>query len=166
MPDPIPDHRDARAALDRVDRQRELLADRLAPPLWYVGGQALAFLVLFALPGLSQWPGHELSGPALAIAIAAAVVGLSLLDARLAHATGIKLGSDRHRAYASSRGATLRAGTITLLASLVTWVVALAVSWIAALVLGVALALVVARARRGILDAVRGDVRRGRTGPR
>ncbi len=165
MPD-TPNQRDARSALRRVDRQRELLADRLAPPLWYVGGQALAFLALFVLPGLSQWPGHELSGTALAIAIAAAVVGLSLLDSRLAHTAGVKLGSERHRAYASARSATLRAGTITLLASLLTWVVALAVSWIAALVLGVGLALVVARARHGILEAVREDIRAGRTGPR
>lgn len=89
-----------------------------------------------------------------------------MLDARLAHAAGIELGSDRHRAYASSGGATLRAGTITLVASLLTWVVAIELSWIAALVLGVVLAPVVARARYGILAAVREDIRAGRTGPR
>ena len=157
-----PSQREARSALRRVDRQRELLAERLEPPLWYVGGQALAFLVLFVLPGLSRWPGHELSQPVLVIAIVVAVVGLSALDARLAHRVGVKLGSDRHRAYASSRRATLRAGAITLLASLVTWAVAIAVSWVLALVLGIALALVVARARQGILAAVRDDIRAGR----
>lgn len=162
----LPDHRDARSALRRVDRQRELLAERLEPPLWYVGGQTLAFLVLFVLPGLSQWPGHQLSHSALVIAIVAAVVGLSALDVRLAHSAGVKLGSDRHRLYASSRGATVRAGAITLLASLVTWVVALGVSWIVALVLGIVLALVVARARYGILAAVRADIRAGRAGAR
>lgn len=158
-----PSQGDASSALRSVARQRELLADRLEPPLWYSGGQALAMLVLFVLPGLSQWPGHELSRSALVVAIVAAVVGLGLLDARFAQAVGVKLGNDRHRAYASSRAATLRAGTITLLASLLTWVVALAISWIAALVLGVLLALVVARARHGILAAVRADIRAGRT---
>lgn len=162
----LPDRRDARSALQSVARQRELLAERLEPPLWYTAGQALALLVLFVLPGLSQWPGHKLSGSVLAIAIAAAIVGLSLLEVRLAQAAGVKLGSDRHRAYVSSRRATLRAGTVTLLAAVVTWVVALAVSWIAGLVLGVVLAFVVVRARSGILDAVREDIRAGRTGAR
>lgn len=100
------------------------------------------------------------------LAIAAALVGMSILDARLGQVAGVKLGSDRHCAYASSRGATLRAGTIALLASLLAWAVALTVSWIAALALGVALAPVVVRARHGILDAVRGDIRAGRLGER
>jgi hypothetical protein len=158
-----PSQRDASSALRSVARQRDLLAERLEPPLWYSAGQALALLVLFVLPGVSQWPGHELSRSVLVIAIVVAIVGLSLLDARFAQVVGVRLGSDRHRAYASSRSATLRAGTITLLASLVTWVVALAVSWIAALVLGVILAFVVAHARHGILAAVREDIRTGRT---
>ena len=157
----MPEGRDARSALRSVERQRALLAERLAPPLWYTGGQALALLVLFVLPSLSQWPGHELSRTALVIAVAVAVVGLGLLDARFAQAVGVKLGGDRHRAYASSRGATLRAGTITLLASLLTWVVALAVSWIAALALGVVFAVVSMRARHAILGAIRADIRGG-----
>jgi hypothetical protein len=161
-----PDHRSASSALRSVARQRELLAERLEPPLWYTGGQALALLVLFVLPGVSQRPGHALSQSALVIAVVAALLGLALLDARFAQAVGVKLGHDRHRAYASSRGATLRAGTITLLASLVTWAVALAVSWIAALALGVVLAVVVARARHAVLEAVRDDIRAGRTGSR
>ncbi len=162
----MPSQGDARAALRRVARQRELLADRLAPPLWYAVGQALALLVLLVLPGLSQRPGHQLSTPGLALAIVAAVVGLSLLDARLAHVAGVRLGSDRHRAYASSRGATLRAGTTTLVACLATWAIALSVSWIAGLALGLALVPVVLRARQGILAAVRGDIRAGRTSVR
>jgi hypothetical protein len=161
-----PDQRQASSALRRIGRQRELLAERLDPPLWYTGGQALSLLVLFILPGVSQSPGHRLSHSGLVIAIVAALVGLALLDALFAQSVGIKLGHDRHRAYTSSRGATLRAGTITLLASLVTWAVALAVSWIAALALGIVLAVVVIRARHGVLDAVRGDIRAGRTGSR
>jgi hypothetical protein len=161
-----PNQGDASSALRSVARQRDLLAERLEPPLWYSGGQALALLVLFVLPGVSQRPGHELSRSVLVVAIVAAIVGLSLLDARFAQAVGVKLGGDRHRAYASSRSATLRAGTITLLAGLLTWVVALAVSWIAALVLGVILAFFVAHARHGILTAIRDDIRAGRTGAR
>src|SRR4051794_26047857 len=134
------DQQQASSALRSVARQRERLTERLEPPLWYTGGQALALLVLFVLPGVSQRPGHELSHSALVIAIVAALVGLSLLDARFAQTVGVKLGHDRHRTYASSRGATLRAGTITLVAALVTWVVALAISWIAALALGIVLA--------------------------
>lgn len=165
MPDK-PSQLDPSSALRVVARQRRLLAERLDPPLWYTAGQALALLVLFVLPGLSQWPGHELPRSVLLIGIVVGVVGPSLLDARFAQAVGVKLGSDRHRAYASSRAATLRAGTITLVAALATWVVALAISWIAALVLGVVLAVVVARARGGILVAVRKDIRAGRTGAR
>jgi hypothetical protein len=161
-----PDRRSARSALRSVAGQRELLAERLMPPLWYNGGQALALLLLFVLPGLSQRPDHELSGSALVIAIVVPVAGLGLLDVWFARATGVKLGSDRHRAYASSRGATLRTGVITLLAALLTWVVALAVSWIVALALGIVLAFVAARARHGILGAIREDIRAGRTGAR
>jgi hypothetical protein len=161
-----PNQGDASSALRRIARQRELLVERLEPPLWYTGGQALALLALFVLPGLSHWPGHELSRSALLVAIIAAVVGLSVLDARFAQAVGVKLGSGRHRVYASARTATLRAGTITLLASLLTWAVALAISWIVALVVGVLLALFAARARHGILEAVREDIRAGRTGAR
>ncbi|HXF32331.1 MAG TPA: hypothetical protein VN522_12495 [Solirubrobacterales bacterium] len=161
-----PNRGDASAALRGVARQRDLLAARLEPPLWYSGGQALALLVLFVAPGVSQWPGQELSRSVVVLAIVAAVVGLSLLDARFAQAVGVKLGSDRHRAYASSRRATLRAGTITLVAALLTWVVALVISAVAALILGVILAFVVARARQGILAAVREDIRAGRTGTR
>jgi hypothetical protein len=158
----IPEGRDARHALGRIERQRGRLADRLQPPLWYLAGEALAFLVLFLLPGVSQRPGHELPQGAMVVAIVAALVGLNLLDARLAAVTGVKLRSDRHRAYASSRAATLRAGTITLPAALVTWAVALAISWIASIAVGVVVALFVIRARQAVLAAIRDDIRAGR----
>lgn len=149
-----------------VDRGRHSLAERLRVPAWQLALQGLALAVLFLLPGLSSRPGHELRGAALVLLVALAVAALALLDGQFAGRRGVRLRSDRARAYPSVRQGLLLSGTVVLLGSVVTWVVALQVSWVASLPLGLLFAALAVRTRLGVAEATRADIRAGRTRPR
>ena len=166
MMTPQPSRHEAREMLLAAERGRHSLAERLRVPAWHVALLALAEAILFLLPGISSRPGHELRGAALFLPIAFAVVTMLLLDARLLERRGVRLRSDRARAYPSVRRALLVSGCVALLGAAITWVVALEVSWVASLPIGAAFAAVSTWLRLGVTEATLSDIRAGRTRPR
>lgn len=161
-----PSRREAAEMLLAAERGRHSLAERLRVPAWHVALLALAEAVLFLLPGIASRPGHELRGAALFLPIAFAVVTMLLLDARLLGRRGVRLRSDRARAYPSVRRALLLSGSVALVGATITWIVALEISWIASLPIGAAFAALSAWTRLGVTEATRDDIRAGRTRPR
>jgi len=156
----------AQERLADVDRARDAVAQRIRMPGWYTAAYAGALAVLFVVPGLSSWPGHELSASAVRIAILSAVVVLVLAEAALRRSTGTRLRPDRATAYVSARRPILLTGGIVLLGSAITWVTAVAVSWILSIALGLIVVALAVRGQRETADAIGRDIRAGRVVPR
>jgi len=166
MMTPQPSRREAEEMLRAAERGRHSLAERLRVPAWHVALLGLAEAVLFLLPGIASRPGHELRGAALFLPIAFAVLTMLLLDAQLLGRRGVRLRSDRSRAYPSVRRALLLSGSVALLGAAITWIVALEISWIASLPIGLGFAALSAWLRLGVTEATIADIRAGRTRPR
>ena len=161
-----PSRQEAREMLLAVDRGRESLAERLRVPAWHVALLALAEAILFLLPGIASRPGHELRGAALFLPIAFAVLTMVLLDSQVLGRRGVRLRSDRARAYPSVRRALLLSGSVALVGAAITWIVALDISWILALPIGILFAALSTWLRLGVTEATLDDIRAGRTRPR
>jgi hypothetical protein len=161
-----PSRREAEEMLLAAERGRHSLAERLRLPAWHVALLALAEAILFLLPGIASRPGHELRGAALFLPIAFAVLTMLLLDAQLLGRRGVRLRSDRARAYPSVRRALLISGSVALVGAAITWIVALEISWIASLPIGILFAAISTWLRLGVTEATLDDIRAGRTRPR
>lgn len=161
-----PSQQEAQEMLLAAERGRHSLAERLRVPAWHVALLALAEAILFLLPGISSRPGHELRGAALFLPIAFAVLTMLLLDSQLLGRRGVRLRSDRARAYPSVRRAVLVSGSVACVGAAITWIVALEISWVASLPIGILFAALSAWLRLGVTEATRDDIRAGRTRPR
>ena len=86
-------------ALDLLQVQRNLLADRMRPPWWYLTGSAACWAVLFAGPFILQYLLHGVPTWPSLIGTAAALCLLRLLPWGLARATGmaVRLRNLRYR---------------------------------------------------------------------
>jgi hypothetical protein len=158
-----PTREEAAEMLAGVERGRDSLARRLRVPRWHVALQGLALAVLFLLPGLACRPGHELRGTALVVPIALTVAALTLLDNQLGNRRGVRLRSDRARAYPSVKQPLLVSGAVVLLGALATWAVALDVNWIASFGVGLLAAAAAVKTRLAVAEATLEDIRAGRT---
>jgi len=77
------------AALERLRVQRNLLADRMRPPWWYLTGSAVCWAVLFAGPFILQYLLHGVPTWPSLVLTAAMLCLLRLMPWGLARATGI-----------------------------------------------------------------------------
>ena len=76
-------------ALDLLQVQRNLLADRMRPPWWYLTGSAILWAVLFAGPFILQYLLHGVPTWPSLVLTAAMLCLLRLMPWGLARATGI-----------------------------------------------------------------------------
>ena len=76
-------------ALDLLQVQRNLLADRMRPPWWYLTGSALCWAVLFAGPFILQYLLHGVPTWPSLVLTAAMLCLLRLMPWGLARATGM-----------------------------------------------------------------------------
>jgi hypothetical protein len=86
-------------ALDLLQVQRNLLADRMRPPRWYLTGSALCWAVLFAGPFILQYLLHGVPTWPSLVLTAAMLCLLRLMPWGLARATGmaVRLRNLRYR---------------------------------------------------------------------
>jgi hypothetical protein len=78
-------------ALDLLQVQRNLLADRMRPPWWYLTGSALCWAVLFAGPFILQYLLHGVPTWPSLVLTAAMLCLLRLMPWGLARATGMAM---------------------------------------------------------------------------
>jgi hypothetical protein len=168
---------DARRDLDAVQRQRQLLADRIRPPYWYLILCGLALLALFVVPALTVRLHHHVAWSVVSTVIALATAVLSISNAVLSRTAGARIPADRVRAFPGTLRPTLAVLAIVVVGSAVTGTTAATVSWIASLTCGVASAALVLvaqqrvlgaqqrvlGAQQRVLGALRSDIRTGRT---
>jgi hypothetical protein len=157
------DQTEARAALAEVERQRSRQADRVRVPRWFAALYGAALVALFAAPALIVGAAGERNSPLTVTVIALSAAVLGMLGVFVDREAGGRVRMHSTRAYPSVRKPVWGLAAASIAGGLLTWGLVDAVAWPVDLVIGLVCAGLVIAARAAIMDAVRSDIRSGRT---